>query len=55
MNWPVIIIVTIALGTIISGILLLKQTATKFKLNEQQKARIKARNKMLEEQEKNED
>lgn len=47
----IIIIIAIALGTVVSGILLLKQSARKFKLSDEQLARIKERNKELDKQE----
>ncbi|WP_286262623.1 DUF2897 family protein [Thalassotalea atypica] len=55
MNFWVIAICAIALGLIVGGILLLKQSAKKFKLTEQQLEEINQRNKELdaiEEQEK---
>ncbi|MFD2166063.1 DUF2897 family protein [Thalassotalea euphylliae] len=43
-----IIILAIALGIIVSGILLLKQSAKKFKLTDEQLKKIKERNEALE-------
>lgn len=48
MSLTVIFIIVIALGTIISGIILLKQSATKFNLSEKQLNDIKARNKAID-------
>ena len=54
-SFTVWFIIIIALGTIVSGILLLKQSAKKFNLSEQQLDKIKQRNKLLDEQEKQQD
>ena len=51
MNGMLIFISIIALGIIVSGILLLKQSAKKFKLTDEQLARINERNKVLEKEE----
>lgn len=47
-----VIIITLAVGSIISALLLIKQSAKKFDLTPEQLARIKARNQRLEEQER---
>ncbi|WP_440875491.1 DUF2897 family protein [Thalassotalea sp. PLHSN55] len=46
-----IVIIIIALGVIVSAILLLKQSATKFHLSQKQLDDIKARNKELDKEE----
>lgn len=46
-----IFICIVILGTIVSGILLLKQSAKKFNLTDEQLERIKAREKALKEKE----
>ncbi|MEI6894538.1 MAG: DUF2897 family protein [Colwellia sp.] len=50
-----IIISVLALGSIIGGILLLKQSARKFNLTKEQLANIKKRNKAIEKQEEKEE
>lgn len=50
-----IIIAVIALGLIVSAVLLLKQSAKKFDLTEEQLKKIEARNIELENEEKKED
>ena len=52
MSITAILIIVIAIGTIVSGILLLKQSATKFDLSEQELKRIKERNKTFDSEEK---
>ncbi len=52
MSWVFWLVIFIALGTVVSAILLLKQSATKFDLTEQQLKNIKARNETLDAQEK---
>ena len=51
MSLTLIIIIALCLGVIVSGILLLKQSAKKFKLTDKQLAEIKKRNEMLEKEE----
>jgi DUF2897 family protein len=51
MNWVFWIILIISLGMIVSPILLLKQSAKKFNLSEQQLKDIKERNKALDAEE----
>ena len=55
MSYIAIIIITLALGIIFSGIWLLKQSAKKFNLTEQQLKNIKARNEKLEKEENNQE
>jgi len=43
MTLATIFIIIVALGSVIAGILLLKQSAGKFKLSEEQQQKIKAR------------
>ncbi|XPF94172.1 DUF2897 family protein [Colwellia sp. RE-S-Sl-9] len=50
-----IIIAVIALGLIVSAVLLLKQSAKKFDLTEEQLQKIEARNTELEKEEKKEE
>ncbi|WP_083690148.1 DUF2897 family protein [Colwellia sp. UCD-KL20] len=50
-----IIIAVIALGLIVSAVLLLKQSAKKFDLTEEQLKKIEARNALLEKEEKKAD
>ena len=52
MTFTAVIIITLAVGSIVSGILLLKQSAKKFDLTPEQLARIKARNKKEEDEER---
>jgi len=51
MSLSVIILITLALGIIIGGILLLKKSARKFDLTTKQLENIKKRNKELDEKE----
>ncbi|SET55244.1 DUF2897 family protein [Thalassotalea agarivorans] len=51
MNTIAIIVILVSLGIIVSGILLLKQSAKKFNLSDEQKEKIKARQKELEQEE----
>lgn len=51
MNWLFWLITIISLGTIVSSILLLRQTAKKFNLTDQQLKDIKARNEALDAEE----
>jgi len=51
MSLSVIILITLALGIIIGGILLLKKSARKFDLTTEQLENIKKRNKELDEKE----
>lgn len=46
-----IIIITLAIGIIVGGILLLKKSATKFNLTAEQLANIKQRNEALDKKE----
>lgn len=55
MNWLVILVIALALGIVVSGILLLKQSAKKFHLSPEQLARINKRNKRLEQEEQQDD
>lgn len=55
MTFTTWLIIIIALGTVVSGILLLKQSARKFDLSDEQLAEIKKRNEALDKQEKEED
>ncbi|MBL4764233.1 MAG: DUF2897 family protein [Colwellia sp.] len=54
MSLSVIILISLALGIIIGGILLLKKSARKFDLTTEQLKRIKKRNKTLDEKERKE-
>ncbi|WDE03816.1 DUF2897 family protein [Thalassomonas viridans] len=54
MSLTAVIIILLCLGVIVSGILLLKQSAKKFNLTEQQLKEIKARNRQLEKEEQQE-
>lgn len=49
-----LIIIVIALATIVGGIMLLKKSAKRFNLSADALARIKKRNKVLDEQEEQE-
>jgi len=51
MSFSVLFIIILAVGIVFSGILLLKQSAKKFNLTEEQLKIIKARNKQLEKDE----
>lgn len=51
MSLSTIIIIVIALGTVVSAILLLKQSAKKFNLTDEQLKEIKKRNKALDKEE----
>jgi len=53
MSLTVIILISLALGIILGGVLLLKKSARKFDLTKEQLDNIKKRNKELDEQEKN--
>lgn len=53
MDWITLSIIILALGSVISAILLLKQSAQKFNLSEDQLKKINQRNKELDEKEKN--
>lgn len=53
MNFTALIIIALALGMIVGGILLLKKSAKKFNLSAEQLAKIKQRNKDLEQEESN--
>ena len=55
MNWQEWAIAAVIIGTIISGVLLLKQSAKKFKLSDEQLKRINERNRALEKEEQKED
>lgn len=55
MDISLLLILLLALGIIVSGILLLKQSARKFDLTDEQLADIKKRNKALDEEEKERD
>ncbi|TPH13884.1 DUF2897 family protein [Litorilituus lipolyticus] len=50
-----ILIIIIAVGVIAGGVLLLKQSAKKFNLTDEQLTKIKARNKEIEQEEKEQD
>ncbi|PCI52212.1 MAG: DUF2897 domain-containing protein [Gammaproteobacteria bacterium] len=52
MSLTVIILISLALGIILGGVLLLKKSARKFDLTTEQLKRIKKRNKALDEEEK---
>ena len=52
MSLTVIILISLALGIILGGVLLLKKSARKFDLTKEQLDNIKKRNKELDEQEK---
>lgn len=54
MSISIILLIIFSLGIIISGILLLKQSAKKFNLTDEQLKEIKTRNKMIEKQEEDE-
>lgn len=51
MNTSLILIILMALALIIGGIMLLKQSAQKFNLSEEQLKKVKERNKKLEKEE----
>jgi len=51
MSFSILFIIILAVGIVFSGILLLKQSAKKFNLTEEQLKTIKARNKQLEKDE----
>ncbi|QBG35076.1 DUF2897 family protein [Litorilituus sediminis] len=55
MSLSLIFIILIALGIIIGGILLLKQSAKKFNLSPEQLKRIKARNEALDKEAREEE
>jgi len=55
MDWLTLFIIVIVLGTVVSAILLLKQSARKFDLSQEQLNKIKQRNKKLDEEEKKEE
>ena len=55
MDISLLLILLLALGIIVSGILLLKQSARKFDLTDEQLADIKKRNKTLDEEENERD
>lgn len=52
MSWVFYVVIILALGTVVSAILLLKQSARKFDLSAEQLDRIKSRNKQLDAEEK---
>ena len=52
MSLGIIILISLALGIILGGVLLLKKSARKFDLTTEQLERIKSRNEALDEQEK---
>lgn len=52
MSLGIIILIALALGIIVGGILLLRKSARKFNLTPEQLAKIKERNKALDEEEK---
>ncbi len=54
MSILVIVIIVFSVGLVVSGILLLKQSAKKFHLSDEQLKEIKERNKQLDEQEQQE-
>jgi len=54
MSATAIIIILLAVGTVFSGILLLKQSAKKFDLTEEQLKKIKERNEKQNEEEQEE-
>lgn len=47
MDFSIVILIIVVIGFIFSGILLLKQSAKKFKLTDEQLAKIKEREKVL--------
>jgi len=49
MTFTTLLIIVIALGTIVSGIMLLKRSAKKFNLSDEQLEKIKQRNKAQDE------
>ncbi|NQY37579.1 MAG: DUF2897 family protein [Alteromonadaceae bacterium] len=51
MTYSAIFIITLALGIIVGGVLVLKKSAKKFNLTEEQLAKIKARNKTIDKKE----
>lgn len=51
MSLSAIIIITLALGMILGGVLVLKKSAKKFHLTDEQLTKIKARNKSLDKEE----
>lgn len=55
MEISIFLIIAIGVGSVIGGLLLLKQSAKKFDLTEEQKANIKKRNAELEKEEAEED
>ena len=52
MSITVIFIVVLAVSLIVGGIMIVKQSAKKFNLTDEQLKRVKARNKALEQEEK---
>lgn len=54
MTLSTIILISLALGSIVGGILLIKRSAKKFDLTTEQLNQIKKRNKELDEKEQNE-
>lgn len=52
MNITAIIVITLVMGSIVGGILLLKKSAKKFDLTEEQLAKIKKRNEDLDKQDR---
>lgn len=52
MSFSIIILISLALGIILGGVLLLRKSARKFDLTTEQLDRIKKRNKAIDEQEK---
>lgn len=55
MTWSVTIIITLALGSIIGAIWLLKKSARKFQLTPEQLKKIKARNQALDKKQQQDD
>jgi hypothetical protein len=55
MSATAIIIITLAIGIIIGGVLVLKNSARKFNLTPEQRDKIKKRNEALDEEEKKSD
>lgn len=55
MDWLTIAIIVFALGSVVSAVLLLKQSARKFDLSDEQLKKINQRNKKLDEEEEREE
>lgn len=52
MSLTIIFIIVLAVSLVVGGIMIVKQSAKKFNLTDEQLKRVKERNKMLEQEEK---